>query len=251
MRVLGSIYVNIGYLDESISDVSKLEILILRHSYVEMEMPFESISKLTKLKAVVLNSISRMTNPTVPDSICDLKYIKHLALSFTEHLEYFPFDCIVESWTELTFFQFEALPAIQQFSNQLWNLPNLKRVILDFCNFDSSYFEFDTFNGFSSSLEVVSLNGNDDICDGNITVDNITYYGFGYLWSKQEPMGIFSAKDVLNDESNLLEFIQTFDPCYPPCNDGIAVCIVLLLCDVYELFVSCLTCHVLEYAMLS
>ena len=188
-------------------------------------MPFESIAKLTEIKGFMLNSMPFVANTVVPDVICDLKYVKLLDMSFTYNLEYFPFDCIVESWTDLAFFQFEVFPQIQQFSNQLWNLPNLKRVVLDFCDFDASYFEFDTFNGFSSSLEVVSLNGNDDICDGNIIIENITYYGFGYL-QNEHGSSIFNQTDVVNDESNLLEFIQTFDPCNPPCSEPIWVCIV-------------------------
>ena len=220
---------NVVYLDESIGDVSKLEILLMRHSYVSMEMPFESIAKLTELKALVLNFFPKITNSIVPDDICDLKYIRHLEMSFTYDIEYFPFDCIAQSWTDLSFFQFEVFPQVQQFSNQFLQLPKLETVILDSCNFDQSYFEFDTFDGFSPTLEKVSLNGNNDICYGSIIIDNTTYYGFEHLHNKHG-MAIFDTKDVTNDELELLDFIRTFDPCNPPCTDGTIVCFFVFFC---------------------
>lgn len=96
----------------------------------------------------------------------------------------------------------------------------------DQCYFDSSQFEFDTFNGFSDNLKQVSLSGNKNICVGSIAIDNVTYQGFEHLLKHTKTSNnSFTADDVENDKSHLLEFIQKFNPCKNHCqNDGEKVC---------------------------
>lgn len=58
-------YTKIGYIDSDIQNAQNIEILLLMYGEDEIDIPFESISKLTKLKAFSLREFPRATN------VCD------------------------------------------------------------------------------------------------------------------------------------------------------------------------------------
>ena len=123
------------------------------------------------------------------------------------------FFCINTQTTTKQIDRLEVFPSITNISADFFLLPNLQTVLLDFTGFDAHYFQFDTFNGYSSSLKTVSLSWNDKICNGSIMINNTQYSGFYHLGQRY-----FNQSQVENDETQLLKFIQTFDPCYQPCD---------------------------------
>ena len=202
---------DIRKLDQSIEKLSNLELLVLQFSNAEIDIPFDSISKLSKLKALVLFQLPLITNGEIPSSVCNLKEIKYFESSFTNNLASIPFDCIATQWKRLNYLRLDIFPFITDLDAQFWELPELEFVWIEVCDLDPSYFQFDTFTKFSNSLNTVALGGNERICEtGNIIINNTEYTGFGYL----------NLSDPLAIDSDLLQFIERFDPCSNPCGDA-------------------------------
>ena len=223
MIVLSFEYTKIGYIDSNIDKLINTEIITIRESYIDIEIPFESMGQISKLKAFVTTNVPFLSNNEISNEMCNLNEIIYFHMTFTQYLSIVPFDCISENWNQLTYMRLEFFPLMQDINPNFWNLPKLQTAILDSCDFQKKYFTFDTFNGFSKQLDTVSLSATDDLCNnGTIIIDNIKYHGFGYLANKN-----FTYNDVNNDQSGLLNFIQTFDPCSYPCDstDWVCVCI--------------------------
>ena len=211
----------IEYVDSSIDKLNNLELLLLLYSVTEIDIPLESIAKLSKLKAIVLYQMQFMTNNEIPTQICDLSQVSYFDMAFTANLAKIPFDCIANNWKSSRMWRMNAFPLIKEINPSFWQLPNLESVYFDWFDFDPIYFQLDTFKGFSNSLIDVSLSNNQRICNNTIIIDNIEYYGFDYLLSSANTPN-FTADDVKT--YSLLRFIQKFDPCSFPCDGSDVVC---------------------------
>ena len=180
------------------------------YNYLSIELPLESIGHITNLKAMDLREMPFVTNTHIPESFCNLKQLIFFDMTFMQYLDSFPYDCIAQEWQEIAYIKIEAIPAITYLPPTVWSLPNLQTVILDYSNYNTSYFTFDTFTKYTKTLTKVSLSGSSKMCNGSIIIDNERYTGFEYLGTN------FTGQDVENHV--LLQFIQQFDPCLFPCN---------------------------------
>lgn len=205
---------DISYIDTSIEKLTNLEILDLGFNDVAVEIPFESISKLNTLKALTIWDWSFATNIQIPNDICNLKKIVYFSLTYMPEITSFPFDCIGEQWSDLTYLRIHLFAHITNVDLKLLKMSNLNTLYIESADLDPMYFDLDSFDGYSSSLKRISLSGNERLCNGSIWISNTEYYGFGHLTSSNGNNNF--TNDDLN-EYTLLQFIQTFDPCYHPC----------------------------------
>ena len=232
LKVLRLVNMNIYNIDESVKKLSKLEIFIMDYNNAHINMPFDSISQISHLKALQLKFMPQMSNDEIPESICHLKMIRYLELTFSDALKKIPWHCIASNWNNLAYIDATALLFVNYIDPNFWLLPSLSSALLDYANLNQSTFNFDTFGGYSSEISVVSLYGNNHICgtsnDSNIIINGTRYNGFGYL--------NYGSKTSINNDSGtydniydvydyddmypLLSFIQKFDPCYSVCSSG-------------------------------
>ena len=212
----------VKYIDQSIQNLKSLEILLITISLQHIYIPFESISKLTQLKAISMRRMAHVNNTIVPSDVCNLVNLIYFEMTFTQSISNVPFDCISTNWQELRYFQISIMPQTTYINPDFWRLPNIHTVFM-FAEFDQEYFNFSTFNGYSDSLSKVSLNGNHRICADQINIDSSTYFGFGYLTYASNNTVNFTRNQV--DSSPLLQFIESFDPCYMPCGGENLLCI--------------------------
>ena len=182
-----------------------------------MRIPFDAIAQLTNLKALVLNKVwSDVTE--IPESICNLRQMIYFEISNKIDLKQIPIKCISTHWNNLMYFDFVSFWDVKHdFDPSFWQLPKLETAYFDQSYFGSGGFEFDTFGGFSDSLKHVSFSKSPFICAGSIIINNVEYEGFGYLSNHTNDP--FTATNVENDQSRLLEFIQKFDPCTNHCQN--------------------------------
>ena len=229
---------NIGYIDESINKLANLEILVMQNSNVSINMPFNSIPNLTKLKAIEITNFNSMMNDKIPNTLCNLTDIRYFEMNSVSNLDYFPFDCVVSNWDELISLKLDILPSITKMNPDLWLLPNLATVLFENNNFDPSYFQFSTFNGYSDGLVTISVSGNKRICNGSITINDVEYDGFGYLGGTNFTT-LETDSNYNSEYVPLLEFIQTFDVCNEPCDQEIWVCYVCAFVSVTLVICFC------------
>ena len=214
---------------EGTSKLNNLEIFrwVSTRSYTgtNTSIPFKGFAKLDKMKAIDISGAANLANEEIPDDICNLKQMRLFDINYAPYVRYIPYDCIASNWKELRFMKFETFPHISYITPDIWNLPNLQTVMLTNNAFTISgkSFDFDTFDGFSNSLMKIWLASTTGVCNnGSVIINNTEYQGFGYLSkylnssSNSNSIG-FSMDDVDNDDSRLLEFIQTFDPCAATC----------------------------------
>ena len=233
LKVLRLVHMNIYNIDESIKKLSKLEIFIMDYNNAEFYMPFDSISQIAQLKALELKFMPAMSNEEIPQSICDLKLVQYLELTFSYTLKTVPWDCIASNWENLAHIDATALIFVNYIDPNFWLLPSLSSALLDYADFNQSTFTFDTFIGYSNELSVVSLHGNTAICgnsndDSKIFINGTEYNGFGYLnYSSSESfININNVNDTYvynynyDDMYPLLSFIEKFDPCHFVCSGG-------------------------------
>ena len=184
-------------------------------------IPFESFSKLSKMKAIVMTECYHVLNQEIPDDICNLKEIKYFELEYTRHIEYIPYDCIATNWKELRYLIVAGFRRISYITPDIWNLPNLETVLMPDNAFSvtEKSFDFDTFDGFSESLRSVWFSSGISICtNGSIVIDNVEYKGFNYLggFGTNSRLSLSLSSD--DDDTKLLEFVAKFDPCGSPCS---------------------------------
>ena len=60
--VLACAYTDVNYIDEKISDAENIQVFMLMFSYVEIDIPFESISTLSQLKALAIRESPYVSN---------------------------------------------------------------------------------------------------------------------------------------------------------------------------------------------
>ena len=165
-----------------IEQLSNLEILLFSDNEVRnVHVPFDAISQLTNLKALVLENVIWSNNTYIPDSICDLTQIVFFKVGFMVYLTNSSLNCISNNWNHLTVFHMNGFPLVTTiFDAHFWHLPSLQVVSVERCDLTPKNFQFDEFTGYSSSLKRVSFNGNREICSGFVVIDNVTYQGFAY-----------------------------------------------------------------------
>ena len=213
----------VSYINDTLGNLKNLQIFILHQNYEPIGLPFESLSKLTKLKAVSLTEIPNALSTIIPESFCNLKEIIYFELQFITFISDIPFDCIASEWKSLEYFKMEVIPFVHDIPTHFWLLPNLQTVLIDFSKKNTSYFTFDSFTSYSTSLKNVSLTDAGVLCNGSIRIDNIEYAGFGYLGAGRAAGVNFTAQDVENHA--LLQFIQQYHPCFFPCSHYGAQCV--------------------------
>ena len=212
--IMEDIGINHIWSSEGMSKLENLEIFVWRGtvSKSNTSIPFDAFAKLDKMKALSFAETHHVINHEIPDDICNLKQLRYFELDFVPNIEYVPFDCIATNWKELRVLEFQTFPQISYITPKFWKLPNLQTVILTENGFSVAEKSFDenTFDGFSESLTTVWLSSGVGVCNNGTTViDNVEYQGFGYLDKT------LSSSD---DDSELREFIQTFEPCATPCS---------------------------------
>lgn len=223
----------VNYIDGQFKKLTNLEIFAMSNSDEEFFMPFESISQLTKLKAIYIDKVPYFNNTVVPSTVCQLTDIVFFSMILgSNFIKSIPFDCIADSWTNLEYFDLFGYPGLTKIDPKFFLLPKLKTAFFDWTNFNSSYFTFKKFNGFSDTLNTVSLSLNSGICYDNITVNNTVYDGFGYLNSESNGTNTFTYSDDNRPDEKyaLLKFIAKFDPCEATCDSGLIVCPKIYCC---------------------
>ena len=246
LKVLYLGYMNVYNIDESISKLQNLEIFRLAYSNTGLYVPFESIGNIKSLKAIHILNQNTMSNTFISENICQLTKIRYFLVTNGHHITNAPFDCIVENWLDLEYFELRVFTQLSYVPPQFWLMSNLKTVIFDWSSLNQSVFNFDSFKGYSNSLTTVSVHGNHKICqthskytyiidiNGNdtsrsdvdsIAIDNISYAGFAYLYNNRSIITGFDDNDDNDYELGLLSFITEFDPCKQMCDVGsIGVC---------------------------
>ena len=190
----------------------------------QISIPFDSLAKLTNLKAIAIERMENINNTMLPDTLCDLKEMHYFEMSYTYALEYVPFDCISTQWINLYYFEMYLFPLLTDIDPKFWQLPKLDAVVLELCNFGTDSFSFDTFEGISSNLRYVSLGNNPNLCNnGSIVINGTKCNGFNYLARKHYN---YTLQDM--QQIPLLEFIAKFDVCYAPCGDETLVCLYVV-----------------------
>ena len=238
---------NFKYLN-GLEQVKNLEIFSIRSSFEKIEFPFDSIGTLSNLKVLQINRIPGANNTYMDSSICNLKQLIYFELDFMQYLSQVPFDCI-SKLDDLFYFAMVYMFLIEEADPTLWNMNSIRSIFLDFNSLKQSNFDFDTFGGFSSKLEKVSIQAPNDVCQSylnsyqNIIIDEKEYSGFGYLYDNSTKIKNNNIQLVPHyngdtfdynsswynlsfvsdsDSSGLLKFIKTYDPCSSPCNSGIS-----------------------------
>ena len=210
---------HVSYIDESVENLQALEIFCILDSFVPTEIPFDSLSKITNLKAISLLEAQYATNTLIPDSLCNLHELIYFDITFIQRVNYFPFDCVITNLPNLAFIKLEVFPLINYINPLIFNMPNLKTVLFDYSDFNISYFTFDKFNKFSNKLQRVSLSGAGELCQGNIIVNGTSYTGFEYLGNDYD---VFTSDEI--EQYPLLEFIVKYNPCSFPCDEYSLLC---------------------------
>ena len=215
-----SIAIGYNWSPEGTSKLKNLEIFgwIGTGAYIgsTVSFPFKQFATLDKMKAIDISNVANLANEKIPDDICNLKQMRLFDINFAPYVEYIPYDCIAQNWKELRWMKFDTFPQILSITPDIWKLPNLRTVILANNGFTvaSKSFDLSTFDGFSESLTRVLLASTFGVChNGSVVINGAEYKGFGYLSNST-----FSSSDVENDDTKLLEFIQTFDPCAATCS---------------------------------
>ena len=243
-----------------LEQLEKLEMLSLKNSFAKnVYFPFEAIGTLENLKVLELNQVPYANNTYIDNSICNLKHLMYFEMDFMQHVSQIPFDCIAKEFDNLFYFSMAYMLLIEDIDVQFWNMNSMQSIFFDFSNsLKQSNFDFDTFNGYSSKLEKVSIQAPNDICQSytnsyqNIIIDQQEYIGFGYLYdnltkinnnniqlvpynnsyrySSTFDYGYNNNSSTLydlsfvseSDSSGLLKFIKQFNPCLAPCDTGIS-----------------------------
>ena len=181
LLVLMTSHIPITYVDNAISDLNTLQVFVMEYNDASIYIPFESIGKISNIKAISTYAIPLANNTVVPSIICDLQNIVYFELSVAFNIESFPFDCVGKDWVKLQYFVVERLFRLSQIDLTLFELPNLETAFFDGSDFDASQFQLDTFPQYSKSLKQVSLSSDNELCYGNIVIDDVQYNGFEYL----------------------------------------------------------------------
>ena len=241
---------------KGLEQVKNLAILSIGVSFETIEFPFKSIGTLSNLKVLNIHQVPSANNTYIDSSICNLKQLVYFNLDFMQHLSQIPFSCISQ-FDDLFYFSMTHMFLIEYIDPIFWNIDSIESIFLDFSlSLKQSNFDFDTFNGFSSKLEKVSIQSSSDVCQSytndyqNIIIDGKEYSGFGYLYDNLTQINnnniqlvpyISNNSDINtytfdfnstwynfsfvseSDSSGLLRFIQAFNPCLAPCSSSIAV----------------------------
>ena len=190
---------------------------------------FRQQTYVADLKALVIRDSPHLQNTKIPDSIGKLKQLRYFELTFTFALQHISFNVMTE-WQELRYIGLHALLAVNSYiPSQFWKLPHLNTVIIEYCNLNETIFNVNEFAGCSKSISRVALNGNNLICDGTVSINGAEYDGFGYLSQFYNSLDgtEFNTATMNNDndvDENLIalvEFIETYDPCFAPCSGSV------------------------------
>ena len=164
-----------------------------------------------------------MINLAIPDSIGNLKQLRYFEVTFTYALQHIAFNVMTE-WQELRYIALHVLPAVDSYiPSQFWKLPHLNTVIIEYCKLNQTIFNVEKFMGYSTSISRVSFDGNSLICNDTVSINGIEYHGFGYLTQfYNNPNRTGFTTSTMNDENliQLIQFIETYDPCFTPCVGG-------------------------------
>ena len=112
LKVFGVINCEIHEFSDNVDKLSNLEVFVMRENISPFYMPFEQISKLSKLKILQIRTAVELLNTHLPTSICDLSEIRFFSLTSSYNLESIPLDCMAENWKKLSYFDVQGIYAM-------------------------------------------------------------------------------------------------------------------------------------------
>lgn len=209
--------IDIGYIDEAISYANNLEIFIMHDNLVPFYLPLSNMTN--GIKALSIRVVPHITNTKINESLCDFTQLKYFEINYGPAIDYFPFECVSQKLKNLRYLAIKLMPLMEvEIDVNFWLLPQLKTVILEHDAFLKSSFNYNNFLGYSNSLVKVSLWDNDDICQGNITINNTNYNGFGFLDDNSTNFSNNNDNNNNHKNNGLDSFIAQFNPCESICD---------------------------------
>ena len=224
--------INIGTIDDNIDEyLGNLEILMLSNIQTPITIPWTSIGKITKLKALGLETINELRGD-IGDSLCDLTELRYLSFRYAEMVNGTKLpDCIGYRLNKLKYFElsYGYDPNNQRtLPSGIYNLDNIQTVLIEYWPLDITSFE--EFNGYSKTLRDVWFS-HSEICNHDLVYNDDDS---GMIWINGSDSYSYSDSDddgfdininmtnldyaaIIYNNSKLEEFIEKYDPCTNPC----------------------------------